>query len=148
MRSCGPRLCAKCANWVLSWLRVAKGSMKAIVQKNEPHHRLITPPVRPILPAAQPVTTFLLRIGWHQQYKPPANLYFQQLPRYIFYTLHFGRMAGGHDHDHFHHRFHNRNIFAFGFGGPIYDYAGSCWSWVPTRYGWQWAYVCGDYYGY
>jgi len=50
-------------------------------------------------------------------------------------------------HDHFHHRFHNRNFFAFGFGGPIYDYAyDSCWSQVPTRYGWQWVYVCGDYY--
>jgi len=53
-----------------------------------------------------------------------------------------------HNHDHFHHRFHNRNFFAFGFGGPIYDYAGSCWSWVPTRSGWQWVCVCGDYYGY
>jgi hypothetical protein len=40
------------------------------------------------LPAAQPVTTFLLRTGLHQQYKPPANLYFPKLPRYIFYTLH------------------------------------------------------------
>jgi hypothetical protein len=62
-----------------------------------------------------------------------------------------GRMAWGHDHfhDHFHHRFHNRNFFAFGFGGPIYDYAyNSCWAQVPTRYGWQWVYVCGDYYGY
>jgi hypothetical protein len=42
------------------------------------------------LPAAQPVTTFLLRIGWHRQYKPPANLYFLyflKLPRYIFYIL-------------------------------------------------------------
>jgi hypothetical protein len=35
-----------------------------------------------------------------------------------------GRTAWGHDHfhDHFHHRFHNRNFFAFGFGGPYYDY--------------------------
>jgi hypothetical protein len=58
-----------------------------------------------------------------------------------------GRTAWGNNrfHDHFHHRFHNRNFFAFGFGGPIYDYAyGSCW--VQTYYGWQ--YVCGDYYGY
>jgi len=54
---------------------------------------------------------------------------------------------GMHNH-HDHHRFHNRNFFAFGFGGPIYDYAGSCWSWVPTRSGWQYSYVCGDYYGY
>jgi len=55
-----------------------------------------------------------------------------------------GRAAWGHDrfHDHFHHRFHNRNFFAFGFGGPIYDYAyDSCWAQV----GWQWVYVCGDY---
>jgi hypothetical protein len=67
-----------------------------------------------------------------------------------------GRTAWGfhdrfhdHFHDHFHHRFHNRNFFAFGFGGPIYDYANdSCWSWVPTSRGWQWVYVCGDYYGY
>ena len=52
-------------------------------------------------------------------------------------------------HDHFHHRFHNRKFFAFGFGGPIYDYAyNSCWAQVPTRYGWHWVYVCGDYYGY
>lgn len=59
-----------------------------------------------------------------------------------------GRTAwGGRFHDHFHHRFHHRNFFAFGFGGPIYDYAyDSCWSWVPTRSGWQWVYVCGDYY--
>jgi len=50
--------------------------------------------------------------------------------------------------NHFHNRFHNRNFFAFGFGGPIYDYAyGSCWSWVPTPSGWQYVYVCGDYYG-
>ena len=54
---------------------------------------------------------------------------------------------GWHDHmhDHFHHRFHNR-FFAFGFGGPYYDYAyNSCWTRVPTRYGWQWVNVCGDY---
>jgi hypothetical protein len=53
-------------------------------------------------------------------------------------------------HDHFHHRIHNRNFFAFGFGGPIYNYASydSCWAQVPTYYGWQWVYVCGDYYGY
>jgi hypothetical protein len=51
-----------------------------------------------------------------------------------------------HFHDRFHH-FHNRNFFAFGFGGPIYDYAAydSCWAQVPTYYGWQWVYVCGDY---
>ena len=52
-------------------------------------------------------------------------------------------------HDHFHHRFHNRNFVAFGFGGGLYDYAyNSCWAQVPTYYGWQWVYVCGDYYGY
>lgn len=63
-----------------------------------------------------------------------------------------GRTAWGfhdrfHDrfHDHFHHRFHHRNFFAFGFGGPVYDYAYSCWNQVPTRYGWRWVYVCGDY---
>ena len=51
-----------------------------------------------------------------------------------------------HFHDRFHHRFHHRNFFAFGFGGPIYDYAySSCWTQVPTRYGWRWVYVCGDY---
>ena len=53
-----------------------------------------------------------------------------------------------HFHDHFHHRFHHRNFFAFGFGGPIYDYATSCWTQVPTRYGWRWLYVCGDYGNY
>ena len=60
-----------------------------------------------------------------------------------------GRTAWGNNrfHNHFHNRFRNR-FFAFGFGGPIYDYAGSCWSWVPTRSGWQWIYICGDYYGY
>jgi hypothetical protein len=53
-------------------------------------------------------------------------------------------------HDHNHRHFHNRNFFAFGFGGgPYYDYAyNSCWAQVPTYYGWQWVYVCGDYYGY
>jgi hypothetical protein len=57
-----------------------------------------------------------------------------------------GRTAWGHDHDHFHHRFHNRNFFAFGFGGPIYDYAyDSCWTQVQTYYGLQWVNVCGDY---
>jgi hypothetical protein len=42
-----------------------------------------------------------------------------------------------HFHDRFHHGFHNR-FFAFGFGGPyLYDYAyNSCWTRVPTRYGW------------
>jgi hypothetical protein len=57
-----------------------------------------------------------------------------------------GRTAWGRDHfhDHFHHRFHNRNFFVFGLGG--YDYAyNSCWSWVPTRYGWQWVNVCSGY---
>jgi hypothetical protein len=55
---------------------------------------------------------------------------------------------GWHDH-HFHNRFRNRNFVAFGFGGPIYDYAyDSCWSWVPTRHGLQWVNVCGDYYNY
>jgi len=53
-------------------------------------------------------------------------------------------------HDHFHHRFHNRNFFAFGFGGPIYDYAyDSCWAWVPTYYGPQWVNVCAyPYWNY
>lgn len=59
-----------------------------------------------------------------------------------------GRTAWGnnHLHNHFHNHFHNRNFFAFGFGGPIYDYAyDSCWAQVPTYYGLQWVYVCGDY---
>ena len=63
-----------------------------------------------------------------------------------------GRTAWGfhdrfhdHFHDHFHFRHHNR-FFAFGFGGPIYDYAyGSCWTRVPSYYGWRWVYICGDY---
>jgi hypothetical protein len=51
-----------------------------------------------------------------------------------------------HFHDRFHHRLHHRNFFAFGFGAPVYDYAySSCWTQVPSRYGWRWAYVCGDY---
>jgi hypothetical protein len=49
-------------------------------------------------------------------------------------------------HDHFHNRFRNRNFFAFGFGGPYYDYAyDSCWTQVQTYYGWQWVNVCSDY---
>ena len=59
-----------------------------------------------------------------------------------------GRTAWGnnHFHDHFHNRFRNRNFFAFGFGGPIYDYAySSCWAQVDLL--WL-AYVCGDHYGY
>jgi hypothetical protein len=64
-----------------------------------------------------------------------------------------GRTAWGfHDrfHDHFrnrfHHRFRHHNFVAFGVGVPIYDYAyDSCWAHVPTRYGWRWVYVCGDY---
>jgi hypothetical protein len=50
---------------------------------------------------------------------------------------------------HFHNHFHNRNFVAFDFGGPIYDYTSydSCWAQMPTYYGWQWVYVCGDYYG-
>jgi len=42
-----------------------------------------------MLPAAHPVTTFLLSSGLHRQYKSPADLYFSKLPRYTFYTLHF-----------------------------------------------------------
>jgi hypothetical protein len=56
-----------------------------------------------------------------------------------------GRTAWGHFHNHFHHRFRHRTFFAFGFGGPVYDYAYSCWTQVPTRHGWRWVYVCGDY---
>jgi hypothetical protein len=67
-----------------------------------------------------------------------------------------GRTAWGNNHFHnsfhnsfhnnFHNRFHNPDFFAFGFGGPIYDYAyDSCWAQVPTYNGWQWAYVCGNY---
>lgn len=64
-----------------------------------------------------------------------------------------GRTAWGfhdgfhdHFHDHFHHRFHHHNVFAFGFGVPIYDSAyDSCWAHIPTRHGWRWVYVCGDY---
>jgi hypothetical protein len=54
--------------------------------------------------------------------------------------------AGMRDHHgHFHNR-HNRNFFAFGFGGPYYDYAyDSCWTQVQTYYGWQWVNVCSDY---
>ena len=48
-------------------------------------------------------------------------------------------------HDRFHHKFHHNRFFAFGFGGPIYDYAyDSCWTQVRTYYGWQWVNVCGD----
>ncbi|MGB8633190.1 MAG: hypothetical protein WCD69_28090 [Xanthobacteraceae bacterium] len=54
--------------------------------------------------------------------------------------------AWGREHfpDRFHHRFRNR-LFAFGFGAPyLYDYAyNSCWTQIPTRYGWHWVYVCG-----
>jgi hypothetical protein len=51
-------------------------------------------------------------------------------------------MRDHHFHDHFHNRFRNRNFFAFGFGGPFYDYAyDSCW----IYYGWQWVNVCGGY---
>ena len=51
-------------------------------------------------------------------------------------------MRDHHFHDHFHNRFRNRNFFAFGFGGPIYDYAyDSCW----IYYGWQWVNVCSAY---
>lgn len=67
-----------------------------------------------------------------------------------FGSRNFGpnRFAWSHEHFHdfrFHHRFRNR-FFAFGFDGPyLYDYAyGSCWTQIPTRYGWHWAYVCGD----
>jgi hypothetical protein len=58
--------------------------------------------------------------------------------------------AHNHFHDRFHNRFRNNRFFAFGFGGPFYDYAAydSCWAQVPTYYGWQWVNVCGDYYGY
>jgi hypothetical protein len=50
------------------------------------------------------------------------------------------------DHDRFHHGFHHNRNFAFGFGGPLYDYAcDSCWAQVPTYYGLQWVNVCGDY---
>jgi hypothetical protein len=73
----------------------------------------------------------------------------QRAPALVVVQYQSGRTAWGHFHDHFHNRFRHRNFFAFGFGGPIYDYAySSCWSWVPTRSGWQWLYVCGDYYGY
>ena len=59
-----------------------------------------------------------------------------------------GRTAwGGRFHDHFHNR-HSR-FFAFGLGGPIYDYAyDSCWTQVRTYYGFQWVNVCGDYSGW
>jgi hypothetical protein len=55
--------------------------------------------------------------------------------------------AWGREHfpDRFHHRFRNR-FFAFGFGAPyLSDYAyNSCWTQIPTRFGWRWVYVCGD----
>jgi len=63
---------------------------------------------------------------------------------------HFAWSSHNHFQDHFHerfrHRFHNR-FFAFGFPGPyLYDYAyNSCWTRVPTYYGWKWVYACGDY---
>ena len=62
-------------------------------------------------------------------------------------TFNRNNFAFDRDHDRFNHRFHhNRNFFAFGFGGPYYDYAyDSCWAQVPTYYGWQWVNVCGDY---
>jgi hypothetical protein len=59
-------------------------------------------------------------------------------------------MAFRHDHfGRFHHR-HFRNafpVFVTGVGAWGYDgyYGDSCWAWVPTAYGWQWAWVCGDY---
>jgi hypothetical protein len=49
------------------------------------------------------------------------------------------------------HRFHRFNRFAFAsvpffVGAGIYS---SCWSWVPTAWGWRRVWVCGDYgYGY
>ena len=61
-------------------------------------------------------------------------------------TVSRSNLAWGHDHDHFHHKFHNR-FFAFGVAGPyLYDYGyNSCWTRIPTYYGWKWVYVCGDY---
>jgi hypothetical protein len=52
------------------------------------------------------------------------------------------KFAWEHAHDHFHDHFHRHRFFAYGFGGPYYDYGyDSCW----TYDGWQWVYVCGDY---
>jgi hypothetical protein len=51
----------------------------------------------------------------------------------------------------FRNRFFFRNRFAFAavpFGVGL-GYGASCWSWVPTSWGWQRAWVCGnDYVGY
>jgi hypothetical protein len=48
------------------------------------------------------------------------------------------------------HRFHHRR-FAFAavpFVTGVGLYAGSCWSWQPTPWGWQRVWVCGYDYGY
>jgi hypothetical protein len=50
----------------------------------------------------------------------------------------------------FRNRFFFRNRFAFAavpFGVGL-GYGASCWSWVPTAWGWQRAWVCGNDYGY
>jgi hypothetical protein len=57
-----------------------------------------------------------------------------------------------------HHGFYPGHRFAFfrrhRFVGPffgvgtIYDGGYSCWTWVPTAYGWQHVWTCGSPYGY
>jgi hypothetical protein len=49
-----------------------------------------------------------------------------------------------------HHHHHHRNAFFFGagFAGPWYDYGySSCWSLVPTAWGWRRVWVCDYPYG-
>jgi hypothetical protein len=49
----------------------------------------------------------------------------------------------------FRNRFFFRNRFAFAavpVGVGVGFYGGSCWSWVPTAWGWQRAWLCDYYY--
>jgi hypothetical protein len=60
------------------------------------------------------------------------------------FAFHHGGMRVAHFH-HFgrFHRFHRFGFRRFAFaGGPNYAYGGSCWRWVPTRWGWRRHWYC------
>jgi len=57
----------------------------------------------------------------------------------FFSRRHFARFDHFHHFARFHHFRHHFPIFATAIGVGV----GSCWQWVPTRWGWHRVWVCG-----
>jgi len=93
------------------------------------------------VPATLPAQAMGGMGGMHSMHRPGGVHTFSH--RANFRRHHFARFAHFHRFHHFRHhfvhfhRFRHRHLFATAIG------VGSCWRWVPTRFGWHRVWICG-----